>query len=60
MRRPARDAANRRAGDAAMKTGRTVGVGGMKSLTEDEALGMIIPGKRPPGAKPGAGAIASN
>ena len=58
MRRPARDAANRRAGDAATKTGRTVG--GMKSLTEDEALGVIVPGKRPPGAKPGAGAIASN
>ena len=42
-----------------MKNGRLVGSARCTDLTKDEALGMIIMGKCPPGAVPGPGANAA-
>jgi hypothetical protein len=42
-----------------MKNGQVVGAGRVQDMTKDEVLGMIIPGKCPPGAIPGPGAMAS-
>jgi D-xylose transport system ATP-binding protein len=39
-----------------MKNGRLVGTAPVSAITKDEALGMIILGKCPPGAVPGPGA----
>ncbi len=39
-----------------MKNGRVVGTARVENITKDEALGMIILGKCPPGATPGPGA----
>ena len=41
-----------------MKNGRVVGTARVQDITKDEALGMIILGKCPPGAVPGPGATA--
>jgi len=41
----------------AMKNGRVVGTARVADVTKDEVLGMIILGKRPPGAIAGPGAI---
>lgn len=41
-----------------MKNGRVVGTARVSDITKDEALGMIILGKCPPGAVPGPGAGA--
>jgi D-xylose transport system ATP-binding protein len=40
-----------------MKNGKIVGSGPVDALLHDEILGMIIAGKCPPGATPGAGAV---
>ncbi|WP_270937853.1 ATP-binding cassette domain-containing protein [Falsiroseomonas oryzae] len=40
-----------------MKNGRLVGTARVADITKDEALGMIILGKCPPGAVPGPGAM---
>jgi D-xylose transport system ATP-binding protein len=40
-----------------MKNGRLVGTAKVADITKDEALGMIILGKCPPGAVPGPGAM---
>jgi D-xylose transport system ATP-binding protein len=40
-----------------MKNGQIVGSGRVQDMTKDEALGMIILGKCPPGAIPGPGAM---
>ncbi len=42
-----------------MKNGQIVGSGRVSDMTKDEALGMIILGKCPPGAIPGPGAMQS-
>jgi D-xylose transport system ATP-binding protein len=42
-----------------MKNGRVVGTARVQDITKDEALGMIILGKCPPGAVPGPGATAA-
>ncbi len=42
-----------------MKNGQIVGSGRVQDMTKDEALGMIILGKCPPGAIPGPGAMQS-
>jgi len=44
---------------AVMKNGQMVGTAGVKDVTEDEILGMIILGKCPPGAIPGPGALTA-
>ncbi|WP_374627381.1 ATP-binding cassette domain-containing protein [Devosia sp.] len=41
-----------------MKNGQVVGTARTADVTKDEALGMIIMGKVPPGAVPGPGAVA--
>jgi D-xylose transport system ATP-binding protein len=41
-----------------MKNGRVVGTARVTDITKDDALGMIILGKCPPGAIPGPGAMA--
>ena len=43
-----------------MKNGRVVGTARLAEVTKDEVLGMIIPGKCPPGAIPGLGAVHSS
>ncbi|MEM6665985.1 MAG: ATP-binding cassette domain-containing protein [Pseudomonadota bacterium] len=43
---------------AVMKNGQLVGTAQTSDVTKDEVLGMIILGKCPPGAVPGAGALA--
>ena len=40
-----------------MKNGRLVGTARVADVTKDEALAMVIPGRCPPGAEPGPGAI---
>jgi len=42
-----------------MKNAQVVGIGKVKELAKDEVLGMIIPGKWPPGATQGPGAMAA-
>ena len=42
---------------ALTKNGRIVGAASVKDVTKDEAPGMIILGKCPPGATPGPGAV---
>jgi hypothetical protein len=40
-----------------IRIGQAVGSAAVADVTEDEVLGMIIPGKSPPGARPGPGAM---
>jgi D-xylose transport system ATP-binding protein len=42
-----------------LTNGQIVGTGRVADMTKDEVLGMIILGKRPPGAIPGPGATKS-